>query len=42
MVPPMKTRKQLEELSRLELIEYAMDRQRAAYEDWERSLGDDL
>lgn len=40
--PPMKSDEELEEMDREELIEYAKGRQEAAYNGWERMMGDDL
>lgn len=40
--PPKKTEEELREMSREELIEYAMDRQDAAYDSWEASMGRDI
>lgn len=42
MHPPTKTKEQLREMDREELVEYAHDRQEAAYRFWERAMGDDL
>lgn len=40
--PPLKDEEELYEMDRDELVDYAVDRQRAAYEGWERMMGDDL
>lgn len=41
-VPPLKTKEQLREMDHEELVEYAYDRQEAAYVGWEQMMGDNL
>lgn len=40
--PPMMSEEKLREMDRDSLVEYAMDRQDAAYGAWEQMMGDDL
>ena len=40
--PPTYTEEELYEMSREELVDYAYDRQQAAYVGWERMMGRDL
>ena len=40
--PPMKSEEELREMTIDELVEYALDRQRAAYGGWESMMGRDL
>lgn len=42
MPPPLKSEEQLRKMDREELIEYALDRQQAAYSNWESMMGSDL
>ena len=40
--PPNKNEEELREMDYDDLIEYALDRQQAAYVSWERNMGRDL
>lgn len=43
MTPPETyTKEELREMDHEELVEYAYDKQEAAYRGWERNMGDDL
>ena len=40
--PPIYTEEELYEMSREELVDYAYNRQQAAYEGWEENMGPNL
>jgi len=40
--PPFKTKEQLREMDYEDLLEYAYDRQEAAYTNWENMMGNNL